>query len=182
LVCLLKGFGHWTYMGQFGKAMEEFWLGVMSGFTACMIPRHNMVRLYRDCHTTDAQVLMHRTEFIILTIFTSEPLRSVSDSNPTKTRFRGEPGRVCQKRTSHTKPSFPPPRFPPTRNLSLLSFPLAEASKGTTRFEKPAKMKYVLVSGGQYCPRAILAKIGRVLTELQVSSLALERASLVRVP
>jgi hypothetical protein len=27
-------------MGQFGKAMEEFWLGVMSGFTACMIPRH----------------------------------------------------------------------------------------------------------------------------------------------
>jgi hypothetical protein len=43
-------------------------------------------------------------------------------------------------------------------------------------------MKYVLVSGGQYCPRAILVKIRRVLTELQVSSLALERASLVRVP
>jgi hypothetical protein len=74
-------------MGQFGKAMEEFWLGVMSGFTACMIPGHNMVRLYRDCHTSDAQVLIHRTEFIIWTIFTSEPLTSVSDSNPTITRF-----------------------------------------------------------------------------------------------
>jgi hypothetical protein len=182
LVCLLKGFGHWTCMGQFGKAMEEFWLGVMSGFTACMIPRHNMVRLYRDCHTTDTQVLMHRTEFIILTIFTSEPLRSVSDSNPTKTRFAVN--QVASAKNGLATPSrvFPHQRFPPTRNLSLLSFPLAEASKGTTRFEKPAKMKYVLVSGGQYCPRAILAKIGRVLTELQVSSLALERASLVRVP
>jgi hypothetical protein len=48
-------------------------------------------------------------------------------------------------------------------------------------FDKTAKMKYVLVSGGQYSIRASLVKFGRVLTESQVLFLALGRESLVRV-
>jgi len=43
LVCFVERiwiFGHRTYTGQFGKAIVEFWLGVMSGNIAWMIPRH----------------------------------------------------------------------------------------------------------------------------------------------
>ncbi|KAE9367891.1 hypothetical protein N431DRAFT_74158 [Stipitochalara longipes BDJ] len=90
---------------------------------------------------------MHKEDNLYsLTIFTSAPLGTMGDSNPTKTRFTVR--RVFQKRTSPAKEFSPTKVSAPTRNSPLLSFPLAEASKGTTRFEKAAKMKYVLVSGG----------------------------------
>lgn len=74
--------------------------------------------------------------------------------------------RVGRTWFSGPRPSFPHHNESSTRNSSLLSFPLAEASKGTTKFAKHAKMKDVLVSGGQYSLPSILVKIGHVLTDL----------------
>jgi hypothetical protein len=46
-------------MNQFGKAMVEFWLGVMSGFIAWMIPRDNIWSPV-EIVLLATQYLMHR--------------------------------------------------------------------------------------------------------------------------
>lgn len=110
-----------------------------SGFIAWMIPRDNKCPVEIALLAADIFNAQRRIE----APWTISPQSDWHrDSHPPPKHGMDA---FCQNGPSQVK-------FSPTKSCRrheiLLSFPLAEASKGTTRFEKTAKMKYVLVSGG----------------------------------